>query len=263
MATRALVEIRYLAGAARRQEPDAVLADDVERIRFLANLCHNLPWVALPSKERPWRKNMPLRSYDQAIARRPMAYTWETASPEGRAWILHEVDQHYRWTPPPPLPAPRVEPPHLSWWRWIGWPGQWPVRPPDGHRALPRQARVLKALDADAVCALYPDPFRSWLRHHLDPESTHYLVPDPSDYDWPDPKAEISFWWCRTLVRMSDGALITDSVRVPIKTFAALPSTVPRRRQRRLLHLARAVERDLGLWNRDRDDDGTKPSAAT
>lgn len=34
-------------------------------------------------------------------------------------------------------------------------------------------------------------------------------------------------------------------------TFTALPSSLPRRQQLRLVHLARATERDTYLWGRD------------
>ncbi|GIH60863.1 hypothetical protein Msi02_16800 [Microbispora siamensis] len=91
----------------------------------------------------------------------------------------------------------------------------------------------------------------SWLRAHLDPESAHYLVPDPADYYWPDPDGKIRWWQCRTLLRMADGEQVSSSVAVLPETFTALPSNLSRRRQRSLVHLARAIERDTGLWGQD------------
>ncbi|MEO3860585.1 hypothetical protein [Acrocarpospora sp. B8E8] len=90
-----------------------------------------------------------------------------------------------------------------------------------------------------------------WLRAHLAPDSTDYLVPDPADYYWPDPSGNIRWWQCTALLQMFDGEQVTGMVAVLPATFTALPSTLPRWQQRRLVHLARATERDTYLWRRD------------
>ncbi|MES9538349.1 hypothetical protein [Actinomadura sp. NPDC000600] len=144
--------------------------------------------------------------------------------------------------------------------------GRWPVRAPAGREPLPAEAHVLKALDTDAVCAVFEEAGRlrlglggggPWLRAHLDPEGVHYLVPDPANYYWPGNRdgreGEIRWWHCTALVRMLDGEQVTSMVAVLPETFTALPSTLPRRRQLRLVHLARASERDTYLWGRDHE----------
>src|SRR5260370_28751790 len=103
-------------------------------------------------------------------------------------------------TPPPPLRIPKKAPPPLPAWQRMGLPGTWPVRTPPGRAPLRRQARVLKALDTDAICAVYEEAGRlplglgkraPWLRPPLDPRATHYLVPDPAPCYWPDPNRKI------------------------------------------------------------------------
>lgn len=97
-------------------------------------------------------------------------------------------------------------------------------------------------------------PGGDWFRAHLSSGGTHYLVPDPDHHLWPDQDGTVDRWDCKTLLTMTDGEQVTSRVAVLPETFAALPSDLPRRRQRRLVHLARAIERDLGLWNRDHED---------
>jgi len=74
LSAQAFIEIRMLAGSnpvTREVSPTARL----ERIRFLANLCHNLPGVANPPKMQPVRKGL-VSSRDRAMAERPMIWTW-------------------------------------------------------------------------------------------------------------------------------------------------------------------------------------------
>lgn len=142
--------------------------------------------------------------------------------------------------------------------------GRWPVRTPAGRRSLPAEAHVLKALDTVTVSALYEEAGRlrlglggggPWLQAHLAPEGVHYLVPDPADYYWPGDRDgrghEIRWWQCTALLRMYDGEQVAGMLAVLPETFTALPSTLPRRKQLRLVHLARATERDPYLWGRD------------
>ena len=257
----AFIEIRTLATA----------GEDVAHIRFLADLCHNLPGVARPARWRPSRAGARPTRRERAMTDRPMSWTWNTAGPDGQAWMLRRIGEHgLAWTPPPPLPQAQPGPPSLTLRQWAAvLAGRWPVRAPAGRRPLPPEAHVLKALDTDQICALYEEAGRlrlglgkggPWLRDNLDPDGVHYLVPDPAGYYWPGTGVgrddTIDWWQCTALLRMSDGDQVTSSVSVLPETFAALPSTVPRWRQRRLVQVARATERDAGLWSRSRDGDG-------
>jgi hypothetical protein len=142
--------------------------------------------------------------------------------------------------------------------------GRWPVKPPAGCQRLPAKATVLKALTTDMVCALHEEAGRlrlglghggPWLQAHLDPNGVHYLVPDPANYYWPgNPDARggtIRWWQCTALLRMYDGEQVSSMVAVLPETFTALPSTLTRSKQLRLVHRARATERDTYLWGRD------------
>jgi hypothetical protein len=187
---------------------------------------------------------------------RPMGWTWNTTGQPGREWMLrHIAEAGYRWTPPPELPAPCK---NFTAWslrlRLLVLTG-WPVRTPPGRQPLPAQARVLKALDHDQMYTVWEEAGRRRLGlgsaspkfyAHLDPEAEHYLFLDPADYYWP---SEQQPWWeCRVLLRMVDGERITGSVAVLPETFAGLPSTVPRMRQRRYAVMARMLERDYLVY---------------
>ncbi|MEU8005508.1 hypothetical protein AB0B66_30490 [Catellatospora sp. NPDC049111] len=119
---------------------------------------------------------------------------------------------------------------------------------------------------SEAVCALHEEAGRlrlglgggsPWLPAHLDPDGVHYVVPDPASYYWPgnpDGRDGVIRWWqCRLLLRMYDGEQVSSMVAVLPETFTALPSTLPRRRQLRLLHDARTIKRDTYLWGRDHE----------
>ena len=268
MAARAFLEIRYLAGDARRASDDWSPEDDLERIRFLANVCHNMPGIARPRPWRPSRRGAPGSSVQQAMAKRPMGRAWHTTGPEGRAWMLRHIENAgLGWTPPPPLPARRKGPsPMTLRQRADVLLGRWPVKPPTGQEPLPPEARVLKALDADAICALFDEAGRlrlglgkggPWLRAHLATDEVHYLVPDPANYYWPGAPdgrgGGIRWWQCTALLRMCDGEQVSGMIAVLPETFAALPSTLPRRKQVRLVHRVRATERDTYLWSRDHE----------
>jgi hypothetical protein len=155
LAYEALVEIRSLAGTARR-EPESLSPDEaLDRIRFLADLAHNLPLVAR-QRDR-WRPSRPGASSrrDRAMRARPMSWTWETGGQPGQEWMLSRLARAgLPWTPPPPLPTARRD--HGEWT--LRQPlrvlAGWPVRTPPGRRPLPRPARKPKALDRNGVVTL-------------------------------------------------------------------------------------------------------------
>ncbi|MGI5284720.1 hypothetical protein ACQEVF_15470 [Nonomuraea polychroma] len=268
LAARAFTEIRYLAGEVRRSSEDSSVEEDLERIRFLADLCHNLPGITRPRPWRPSRRGTSPTSREQAMAQRPMAWTWHTTGPEGHAWMLSHIEPEGRnWTPPPPLPdRPKGPSPMTLRQRTGVLLGRWPVKAPIGRQPLPAEAHVLKALDTNAVCALYEEAGRSrlglgkggpWLRAHLDPDGVHYLVPDPASYYWPGNSdgrgGKIRWWQCTGLLRMFDGEQVSSMLAVLPETFTALPSTLPRKEQLRLVRRARSTERDTYLWRRDHE----------
>jgi hypothetical protein len=263
LAAEAFIEIRHLAW---RRLQDGPPDEDLERIRFVADLCHNLPGIARPRPRRPSRDGTSGTSSERAMARRPMSWTWNTATPDGRAWMLRRIEQDRRsWTPPPPLPDHRTGPAPTTPRQRVGiLLGRWPVRAPAGRQPLPAKANVLKALDTDAVCALFEQAGQlrlglgkggSWLRAHLDPGGVHYLLPDPASYYWPGSPdgrgGTIGWLQCTALLRMRDGEQVSGMVAVLPETFIALPSTLPGREQLRLVHHVRSTERDTYLWGRD------------
>ncbi|MFC8722250.1 hypothetical protein [Kitasatospora sp. NPDC057198] len=264
LAARALVEIRHLARRERSGAGDGT-EEALEHIAFLADLAHNLPGVARPRRYAPSRPGASPRSRERAMDARPMSWVWNTAGPRGRAWILRCLEEEGRnWTPPPPLPEYRRGPSPMTPRQRVGLLlGRWPVRTPPGCRPLPAAANVLKVLDTEAVCALHDEVRRlrlglggggPWLRAHLDPDGVHYLLPDPASYYWPGTpvgRGGISWWQCTGLLRMRDGEQVGGMVAVLPETFAALPSTLPRRQQLRLAHRVRSTERDVYLWGRD------------
>ncbi|WKX72536.1 hypothetical protein [Streptomyces sp. XD-27] len=281
LADRALWEIRILAVHARRQAEEDSSAEAVEKINNWADFRHAMLGISKPHRWRPSRGTPSRR--EQVMLDRPMSYRWNVSSPERRAWIVRQIDSAgFRWTPPPPLPMPRKGAPALSMWQQLGLLRGWTVKTPPGRQRLPRQARILKALDREAIFALYEEAGRlrlglgkdsPWLHAHLDSDAPHFLFPDPAHYYWPDSGAGRPWWQCSVLLRMVDGEQVGGSLAVMPETFTALPSTVPRLRQRRLALIARTTERDAWLWSRDHesycgpdtcgyaptDDPGVKP----
>ncbi len=197
---------------------------------------------------------------------RPMSYRWHTAGEGRRAWMLRVVERGgYDWTPPPPFPEYRRGAPEPNLLERVGLLAGWPVKYPGGQGPLPRTARVLKAVDRDGLFALYEEAERlalglgkagPWLYAHLDADAPCYVVPDPGRHprSAPGADAERGPWECRILVRMTDGEVVTGSLAVLPETFAALPATVSRRRQRRLAFAALRTERDVYLWGRGHQD---------
>jgi hypothetical protein len=144
--------------------------------------------------------------------------------------------------------------------------GRWPVRTPAGFLPLPTAANILKAVDTDTICALSEEAGRlrlglgsggPRLRRHLAPDAVHYLVPDPATYYWPGSPngrgGRIDWWHCHALLRMYNGEQVKNGVAVLPETFTALPSSVARRTQHRLVRVIRATERDTYLWGRDHE----------
>jgi hypothetical protein len=266
LSAKAFVEIRYLAGQLRRNPEEHSAEEVLDRIRFLANLCHNLPGASRPRRHRPSRRGAPRSIREQALTDRPMSWTWNTAGSEGQAWILREIEEDgWTWTPPPPIPANLKGPrPMTLQQRADVLLARWPVGAPTGREPLPAEAHVLKALDTDTICALYEEAGRlrlglgtggPWLRAHLAPDGIHYLVPDPANYYWPGNAngrgGTIRWWQCTALLQMRDGEQISNMIAVLPETFTELPSTLARREQVRLVNLARNINRDTYLWGRD------------
>jgi hypothetical protein len=261
LAYHALTEIRSAARKSRRQ-PDTPAEEILEQVSFLADLAHNLPLIARPQgRRRPDHPGVTSRR-DRAMSARPMSWTWNTTGAQGREWMSrHIADAGYRWTPPPALPTPRKDFAQWSLRQRLRLLAGWPVRTPPGRQPLPKQARMLKALDRDHMYALYEEAGRERLGlggssprfyAHLHPAATHYLFPDPADFYWPGD--DRPWWQCRVLLAMADGERITSSLAVLPNTFTALPSTVSRLRQRRLALAARMLERDCHLWYRDHEE---------
>lgn len=266
LAARAFVEIRSLAREALRSN-DSSHDEVLDRIRFLADVCHNMPGVARPPFWQPSRWGGSGTS-DRAMAERPLSWTWNTSSPKGQAWMLSHIEEERRaWNPPPPLPEPRKDPLPMTLWQRIGLLlRRWPVRAPLGRKPLPAEANILKALDTESICALHDEARRlrlglgtggSWLRGHLARDGVHYLLPDPAVHYWPgNPNGRggsIEWWQCTALLQMYDGQQVSSMIAVLPETFAALASTLPRREQLRLVHRVRSIERDAYLWGRNHE----------
>lgn len=264
----AFMEIRGLAGRARRGLGRMTPVEALERIRFLADLCDNMPLSPAPRRRRKARNGGRMSPRERAMRERPMSYVWAVSGPEKRAWIIGHIERAgWSWTPPPPLPATPKGPMGLSWWQRTGL-ARWPVTTRPGQVPLPREARRVKAVDGDVLFALHEkdkgdhpgsDAHLAWLRAHIDRRGEHFLFPEPAPAYGPDPEPDFASapWRCGVLLRMADGEQVRDAVTLLPETFRALPSTLPRLRQRRLVHVARATRRDLHLWDRDHEPDCT------
>jgi hypothetical protein len=85
----AILEIRAMAG---RRRPIGIWPDDdyVACIRWLANLCDNMPCTPRP---RPW--------WRRKSTERRFAYAWDVAGPLGQRWIVETLASNgLTWTPP-------------------------------------------------------------------------------------------------------------------------------------------------------------------
>jgi hypothetical protein len=91
LARRAFVEIRSLAG--NRPSWNRASEENLDCIRFLADMCHNMPG---PAPKRGLR-----RTWSE---QRPMSWTWNTTGPQGQALMLKWIEEAgYSWTPPPKI----------------------------------------------------------------------------------------------------------------------------------------------------------------
>jgi hypothetical protein len=133
-------------------------------------------------------------------------------------------------------------------------PLRWPVQAPQGRSQLPREARILKAVDGFTLWMLYKEAERlhlglgcgaEWLEAHFDEDGPHYLVPEPHEDFWPDR------WHCLALIRMRDGEQVRSSVFVRPVAFLDLVENVHHKRQRQLRRRLRALDRDTFLWSVD------------
>jgi hypothetical protein len=229
-----------------------------ERIRMIADVCHNLPGY--------------LRARSPGKPAEGLQRVWDTASETQRSWlwralghhariIAHFVDESTAFAPALPS-VPRLPPSQQA----AILSNRWPVRTPRFEQPLPAESRVLKAVDTQEMCALHEDAGRQrlglgkggpWLPAHLDPSATHYLVPDPPAYYWPNPagKIPIRWWYCLLLLRMFDGQQVSSILAVLPERFSALPDTVPRQEQLRLFYLIRDLHYDVYLWGKDHKAD--------
>ena len=260
----ATLEIRTTASRARHY-PDRIPPENaLARIHSLADMCLRL---RLQRPHRPSRRQRGSVAGSTFLLKRanwerPMTEAWYFSGPDTRTWILEFLDRNgFDWEPPPPVPEPvhNFGVPLLTIRDHFRALTGWPVQAPDGKAEVLPGFAVLKAVDTDTVCALFADEVSrgrhfdvAWLRANLDPNATNFLVPDPpSDAHWPKPDSPL--WHCRLLLRMVDGELLTVSLTVIPETFIALPSTLTRMRQRRLVLGMRRLPRHLELWRRDRE----------
>lgn len=87
------MEIRSLAS--RRPSWDRTSEENLDRIRFLADMCHNLPATGMARSRRLGRARS---------RQRPMSWTWNTTGPDGQALMLQWIEEaECCWTPPPKL----------------------------------------------------------------------------------------------------------------------------------------------------------------
>lgn len=92
---KALIEIRFLAS--NRPDWDRTGEANLDRIRFLANMCHNMPTTPRGRRWRARRRDRP-----------PMSWAWNTSGPEARALMFEWIAADgCHWTPPPPIPPIR------------------------------------------------------------------------------------------------------------------------------------------------------------
>jgi hypothetical protein len=95
------------------------------------------------------------------MARRPMSWTWNTATPDGRAWMVRQSEHGRRtWTPPSPLPDHRTGPAPMALRQRAGiLLGRWRVRTSAGRQPLPPRRRFSKpsAPTRSAACSRRPD----------------------------------------------------------------------------------------------------------
>jgi hypothetical protein len=137
LSRRALVEIRFLSGT--RPGWDRTSKENLDRIRFLADMVHNLPGL-----------HETRRSRRDLHTRRSMAWTWNTTGPVGQALMLQWIaEAGCHWTPPPPFDLARKSVPQRTLRQRASILAGWLLRTPPGRVPLPHEARKVKTLDPD------------------------------------------------------------------------------------------------------------------
>ncbi|GAB3931825.1 hypothetical protein GCM10029976_036800 [Kribbella albertanoniae] len=235
----AVIEIRGEAAARlRSKEPD------VERIRRLADVVHNLPGLLgggrIGARSGPpgWPGPGTFTFY----------WLWTTASPAQKAWLIEQFkDLGFDYT-------------YLKTY------GEWPVRaePPTslslrrGGWRRPYDASSVRVVSTATLARLMTEAFDRDLTSksyessiaHLKPDATHVLLPrHPGDNFFSARRDGV--WEYRVLQRMSDDALIDCHLIAFRSSIAALPVDISRIEQLRLAALPESNARDTGLWFRD------------
>jgi hypothetical protein len=231
--SQAFIEIRTLAYTAKDKEDPA---DALERIRLLADACHNLPGVIGRRPPRPG-------DVDPFIGpwRHPREHNW-------MARVLKSTDLDTAWldTAPrwPPVLAP-VERPRLA----------------RGGIRLPRSLREYTSVDTTAFRSLVneaceagspPEARQAYLRlllAHVAPEGRHLLrAIRPGERPTLASNGLTEF---RCLVRMNDQAVIAFRPRLRSEALTAIPRRLSPVRQLWLTaSTPRRHERDDYLWIR-------------
>jgi hypothetical protein len=235
----ALIEIRVLAF---RPETSRHPDGNLEEIRLIADVCHNLPGAFTPR---------PVGEFDALI------WTWQTANEFQRSWLRTHFDRmgvdpaFLEQAPrfPPPATAPDTRP---SWRRW----------------QLPRAPSAFTAVDTETYVALVrharegiqPDPkygavreaYIGWMLEHLDPDGSHILRPSRPGETMFGPEGRGDVTQYRALLMMCDGALIVDHPHLRTSDIRVLPTNLSLASRLALAAVPpRRRERDAYLWSRD------------
>lgn len=232
--SQAFIEIRTLAHTAKDKEDSA---DALERIRLLADTCHNLPGVIGRRPPRPGDADPFIGPW-----RNPREHNWMARVLQSAGMDTAWLDTAPRW--PPVLLAP-VERPRLA----------------RGGIRLPRSLQEYASVDTSTLRSLVtealeagppPEARRKYLRlllAHVAPEGRHLLrAIRPSERPTLAANGLTEF---RCLAQMNDQAVIAFRPRLRSEALAVIPHRLSPVRQ---LWLAastpRRHERDDYLWVR-------------